>query len=288
MNFTGTLADSNYRVTLNHLGITNPSGTPMASDHVLDFFFLNGDANHDRVVDVTDLGILATNWQATGRLRQGDFNYDGHVDVSDLGILATNWQASLRSSGERTFASEDVGAGSPSLSLNNDEGDTMNSSPLWNIDALEPRRLFTFVATGTAGDDLIEVLRTGTARAEYNIVVNGQIVGTTQEGDIRISCLAGNDQVSIPELEALSFNGPAFDIKILGGPGDDTVLEGHGFAGAEVKGGVRLLEQPGEGNDSVVFDMTHPPCSKPDRGNARAHRSDQQHVIRRQYGVEGN
>jgi hypothetical protein len=43
-------------------------------------------------VDVTDLGILATNWQSTGRsFSQGDFNYDGIVDVTDLGILATNW-----------------------------------------------------------------------------------------------------------------------------------------------------------------------------------------------------
>jgi hypothetical protein len=45
---------------------------------------------------VSDLGILATNWQGTGKtFLQGDFNYDGVVDVTDLGILATNWQKSL-------------------------------------------------------------------------------------------------------------------------------------------------------------------------------------------------
>ena len=47
-------------------------------------------------MDVADLGILATNWQQTGRtFGEGDFNYDGSVDVADLGILATNWQGSL-------------------------------------------------------------------------------------------------------------------------------------------------------------------------------------------------
>ena len=35
----------------------------MAADSVLNFFFLNGDATRDRVVDVTNLGILAANWK---------------------------------------------------------------------------------------------------------------------------------------------------------------------------------------------------------------------------------
>ena len=45
---------------------------------------------------MTDLGVLATNWQSSGQtFSTGDFNYDGRVDVTDLGILATNWQESL-------------------------------------------------------------------------------------------------------------------------------------------------------------------------------------------------
>lgn len=60
------------------------------------FFVFGGDANHDRAVDVTDLGLLASNWQGTGKtFSQADFNYDGRVDVTDLGILATKWQQSL-------------------------------------------------------------------------------------------------------------------------------------------------------------------------------------------------
>jgi hypothetical protein len=52
-----------------------------------------GDANGDGKVDLSDLGILATNWgktDATGPT-QGDFNADANVNLSDLGILATNW-----------------------------------------------------------------------------------------------------------------------------------------------------------------------------------------------------
>ena len=54
-----------------------------------------GDANHDGMVDVSDLGILAANYGiASGASwTQGDFNGDGAVDVSDLGILAANYGA---------------------------------------------------------------------------------------------------------------------------------------------------------------------------------------------------
>jgi hypothetical protein len=92
----GILPDGNYRAALLSAGIATPQGASMAADYGFDFSVLAGDANHDGKVDVTDLGILATNWQGSGMtFSQGDFNYDGVVDVSDLGILATNWQKSL-------------------------------------------------------------------------------------------------------------------------------------------------------------------------------------------------
>lgn len=53
---------------------------------------IEGDANLDGVVDITDLGILATNWQEPANWLGGDFNADGVVDITDLGALATNWQ----------------------------------------------------------------------------------------------------------------------------------------------------------------------------------------------------
>jgi hypothetical protein len=100
------LANGNYRVTLNAAGITDGSGNALDGDNngspggnfVFDFFFVNGDADHDRDVDVNDLGILATNWQQPGKdFSQGNFDYspNGLVDVNDLGILATNWQISI-------------------------------------------------------------------------------------------------------------------------------------------------------------------------------------------------
>jgi hypothetical protein len=83
--------------------VSDLASHPLAADYTLDFFFLSGDANHDRHVDVTDLGILATNWQRTGMtFSRGDFNYDGKVDVTDLGILATNWQKSLPTASSTT------------------------------------------------------------------------------------------------------------------------------------------------------------------------------------------
>jgi len=91
----GVLPDGNYHGRI-FAGLPDYFGNALPADAPFDFFFLNGDANHDRTVDVSDLGILATNWQTSGKLfSEGDFNYDGVVDVSDLGILATNWQQTL-------------------------------------------------------------------------------------------------------------------------------------------------------------------------------------------------
>ncbi len=55
----------------------------------------DGDASCDGIVNVSDLGILATNYGRTGitgwSWQYGDFNHDGTVNVSDLGMLATNY-----------------------------------------------------------------------------------------------------------------------------------------------------------------------------------------------------
>jgi hypothetical protein len=101
----GSLPDGNYRATLLSAGISNTAGTTLVADRAFSFFALAGDTNHDHSVDVSDLGILATNWQGTGKnFSEGDFNYDGMVDVSDLGILATNWQKSLPPASSATQA----------------------------------------------------------------------------------------------------------------------------------------------------------------------------------------
>jgi hypothetical protein len=95
-NFDHALPDGNYNAILPAGAVTDMYGYPTESDASAPFFFLNGDANHDDHVDVTDLGLLATNWQGSGRtFSQGDFNFDGVVNVTDLGMLATNWQKTL-------------------------------------------------------------------------------------------------------------------------------------------------------------------------------------------------
>lgn len=72
------------------LGNTSVRGDGVATDGLI-----QGDANRNGIVDVSDLGIMATNWQQSPRdWDTGNFNAtsDSIVDVSDLGILATNWQ----------------------------------------------------------------------------------------------------------------------------------------------------------------------------------------------------
>jgi parallel beta-helix repeat protein len=90
------LPDGNYLLTLPAGSIADGAGNPLATDATLAFLVLAGDANGDGIVNVGDLGILATHWQSTGQdFANGDFNLDGSVNVADLGILATNWQKSL-------------------------------------------------------------------------------------------------------------------------------------------------------------------------------------------------
>jgi hypothetical protein len=85
----GVLADGNYRATLIGTGLAGSTAVNVS----FTFFALAGDANHDGIVDSTDLGIVSMNWNTTGKTySQGDFNYDGRVDVADMKIFSANWQ----------------------------------------------------------------------------------------------------------------------------------------------------------------------------------------------------
>jgi hypothetical protein len=96
LTITGILGDDDYLLRVKAAGVTDATGNAMAADHDLPFFFLAGDADHDRDVDVNDLGVLASNWQQSPRtFSQGDFDYNGTVNVNDLGILASHWQQNL-------------------------------------------------------------------------------------------------------------------------------------------------------------------------------------------------
>ncbi|HWA50643.1 MAG TPA: choice-of-anchor Q domain-containing protein [Dongiaceae bacterium] len=94
--YGGMLPDGNYRLTLPAGSIADAAGNALSVAWSMDFFVLGGDADHNRMVDLNDLYILASNWRGSGKVfNQGDFNYDGKVDAKDLGILSINWQRSL-------------------------------------------------------------------------------------------------------------------------------------------------------------------------------------------------
>jgi subtilisin family serine protease len=92
----GVLPDGRYRATLLAAGITNIAGAALAANHVLNFVFLRGDANHDGRVNLQDFNILAINFGQSPRdFTQGDFNYDGAVNLQDFNRLASNFGRSL-------------------------------------------------------------------------------------------------------------------------------------------------------------------------------------------------
>jgi autotransporter-associated beta strand protein len=68
-----------------------PSGLPSDTAILIKYTYF-GDSDLNGVVDVADLGNLATAWQSTGTWVNGDFDYNGTINVNDLGLLATNWQ----------------------------------------------------------------------------------------------------------------------------------------------------------------------------------------------------
>jgi rhamnogalacturonan endolyase len=95
-SFAGILPDGNYEAILPAGRVADLASNWSAASYSMDLFVLGGDANHDRIVDITDLYILASNWHGTAKVfSQGDFNYDTKVDAKDLGILSTHWQAAL-------------------------------------------------------------------------------------------------------------------------------------------------------------------------------------------------
>ena len=53
---------------------------------------LAGDVNLDGVVDIADLAVVGSHWNATGAdWFWGDLNADGVVDIADMGIIGANW-----------------------------------------------------------------------------------------------------------------------------------------------------------------------------------------------------
>lgn len=88
-----SLSDGNYNVIITaHDNASNTASSSVSFQITSRNLYLTSkaDFNHDSVVDVSDLSILAVNWRQ--KTNMGDANGDGFVDISDLSILAQNWQ----------------------------------------------------------------------------------------------------------------------------------------------------------------------------------------------------
>src|SRR2546421_438856 len=98
------ISDGNYCAQFVPGSVANANGS-VPSSFEFDFFFLNGDANHDRVVNALDFNALATNFGQSGRsYAQGDFNYDGTVNTMDFTALASQFTKRLDSPTDSTAA----------------------------------------------------------------------------------------------------------------------------------------------------------------------------------------
>lgn len=93
---TGGLPDGNYAASLPVGDIRDQANNLLAGPLAFGFFVFAGDANRDRVINLADFSILASNFNQPGAtFGEGDFNYDGSVTIADFSILASKFNASL-------------------------------------------------------------------------------------------------------------------------------------------------------------------------------------------------
>lgn len=85
------LPNGRYAVRLSGNGVTSANGLPLFEDVVLAFFTLQGDANHDAVVNFNDFLTLHNRFGAAGTFADGDFDYNGRVDFTDFLLLQNNF-----------------------------------------------------------------------------------------------------------------------------------------------------------------------------------------------------
>ncbi len=91
----GILPDADYRARMTGDDLTDVAGNQFVGVQ-FDFFFLNGDANRDRRVNLVDFNIVAANFGGTNKnFGQGDFNYDRLVNLADFNVLASRFGAVL-------------------------------------------------------------------------------------------------------------------------------------------------------------------------------------------------
>ncbi|MEM7807306.1 MAG: S8 family serine peptidase, partial [Planctomycetota bacterium] len=110
------IPDGNYTFRLNAGLVTDVAGNGN-NTITREFFFLSGDANRDRTVDLADFGILRANFGSgiAARFSEGDFNYDGTVDLADFGILRASFGTTLVDPNAVSLFDDDAAVGSRGL-----------------------------------------------------------------------------------------------------------------------------------------------------------------------------
>ena len=94
--YNGILPDGDYAATIAAANVADVAGNTLSAPANLDFFFLQGDANHNRSANLQDFNIVAANFGGTNKtFSQGDFNYDGNVNLQDFNILASRFGNTL-------------------------------------------------------------------------------------------------------------------------------------------------------------------------------------------------
>jgi hypothetical protein len=92
----GILPDGSYHGVVIAQQTADVFGNTLAANAPFDFFFLQGDANHDRTVNLADFNILASHFgQTNATFSTGDFTYDGTVNLADFNALASRFGLSI-------------------------------------------------------------------------------------------------------------------------------------------------------------------------------------------------
>jgi hypothetical protein len=69
-------------------GLPDFYGNGLSADVTFDFFFVQGDANHDHSVDFDDYVLIDFGFNTgAGGFANGDFNYDGSIDFDDYVLI---------------------------------------------------------------------------------------------------------------------------------------------------------------------------------------------------------
>lgn len=86
------LPDGDYVVSVSSSEVMDVAGNSLPLTNGFRFFFLQGDANRDRLVDTADFNVLAGHFGKGGEtFSSGDFDYDQSVTSQDFDILVAQY-----------------------------------------------------------------------------------------------------------------------------------------------------------------------------------------------------